>query len=85
MENDTEVNYTAANLKRMAEDFNSNLESKETAFYFRRIIAAATGGAFHIDIRDDLTSDQIKKFTDFDYGVCKIIDGNPPTYRICWG
>jgi hypothetical protein len=79
-----EVDYTAANLKKMAEEFNSNLESKETAQYFRRIMAAASGGALHIDIKDDLTEDQIKKFTGQGYGVCKIVQGKPPTYRICW-
>jgi hypothetical protein len=76
--------YSAERMAQLAKEFLSELESKEVDGYLKRIVAAATGGAFNIIIKDNLKPSQIQRFVDLGYNVCRIIEGRPPTYRICW-
>jgi hypothetical protein len=81
---DLVIDYSAARMRALADDLHNNLENKEVDEYLKRIVAAATGGAFHIMIRDNLTELQIARFNALGYSVCEMIKGHPSTYRICW-
>jgi hypothetical protein len=79
-----EVNYTAQKMKEIATEYKANLQNKEVDEYLKRILAAAAGGLFYLDIKDNLTKSQISRFEELGYIVNKLIEGFPAYYRICW-
>jgi hypothetical protein len=79
-----EMNYTAEKMKELAEEYKISLLNKEVDIYLKKILAAATGGLFFLDIKDCLTCSQIARFEELGYTVQKLMEGHPAYYRICW-